>query len=226
MNDEFKIESEDNDLYYCGGLAYQKDMSQQIEYGKEYYENYLDYDHSPIADELNHLRVKITEKYCKNPLLDIGIGSGRFITSSSLKVYGYDINPYSIAWLQEREIFIDPYKSVPNVDGWTFWDSLEHFRSPTEILQLISPGNYLFISIPIFEDIKGVKESKHFKPGEHYYYFTSTGLIKFLKSLNFKYIEHNDLETKLGRQDITTFVFRKEHGSFKGNNIKRSSWGR
>lgn len=201
---------EDQDLTYYEGFAVQKDKTQSVEYGEKYFDKYVNYEGSPTSLFLNKHRVAITEKHCKNAILDIGIGSGEFIKSSKLKVYGFDINPFGVKWLKFRKIYIDPYKYLlPDIAGWTFWDSLEHFPDPQIILQRIPEKHHVFISIPIFPDILKIKKSKHYRPNEHYYYFTSWGLIWYMKQSGFIFLEHTDAEIKAGRQSIFTFVFQR-----------------
>ena len=98
---------------------------------------------------------------------------------------------------------------MPNVDGLCFWDSLEHIPNPSALLSRINSGQYVFISIPIFDDLAKVKQSKHYRPDEHYYYFTKDGMIKYMTDLNFKTLDISDFEISAGREGIYTFVFRK-----------------
>lgn len=208
---KYKVISEDSDLVYTDHLAYQRDMSKSVSYDEQYYQNYVGREGTDIAKKLNQARVGLTEKYCKSSLLDVGIGSGEFIKSSRLKVYGFDINPCGVDWLQERGLFLDPYQSPPaHVEGFTLWDTLEHIPDPAKLFDSVLVGKYAFVSLPTFEEVLKVKESKHYKPNEHYYYFTVPGLIKYMRDYGFVYLEHNDHETKAGREGITAFVFRKE----------------
>lgn len=198
------------ELNWCNeqGVMYQRDMSASVEYDKDYFNKYIGYDSTNIAVTLNAGRTKITQKYCKS-LLDIGIGSGRFIKESSIPVFGFDINQVAINWLKSQNLFVDPYKSMPDVEGLTFWDSLEHIPNPNELISLMHSGQYAFISIPIFVDLIKVKESKHYRPNEHYYYFTASGLIKYMDDSGFDIIEVDQFEIEAGREDVFTFVFRK-----------------
>lgn len=198
------------ELNYCHqhGIMYQRDMTTSVEYGEKYFEHYVKCENSVIAQKLNEGRTAITEKYCKT-VLDIGIGSGEFIKSSKLLVYGFDINPVGVQWLEEKGLFLDPYKTPQNVDGFTFWDSLEHIPEPHKILELVGREKYIFVSMPIFTDLLWVRKSKHYKPNEHYYYFTSGGMVKWLTDSGFEVVEVADFETRAGREDILTFVFRK-----------------
>lgn len=199
-----------DELCWCKteGIMYQNDMTQSVDYGVAYYERYVTLKASEIANKLNLCRTSITQKYCKS-ILDIGIGSGEFIKSSKLKTYGFDINPIAITWLESQGLFKNPYESMPEVDGLSFWDSLEHIPNPNALLSLMRSGQYAFIALPIFEDLEKVKQSKHYKPNEHYYYFSKDGMIKYMQDSNFTLIEITDDESQAGRDGILTFVFLK-----------------
>jgi hypothetical protein len=183
-------------------------MAVSVEYDNHYIENYFRLENTDIAKKLNAGRTAITEKHCLK-LLDIGIGSGEFIKSSGLLTYGFDVNPIAIRWLKEAGIYKDPYAEMPQVDGLTFWDSIEHIPNPGALLSLMKSGCLAFISLPIFTDLTRLKKSKHYKPGEHLYYFTSNGIIKYMTDSGFSLIEMSDFETRAGREDILSFVFRK-----------------
>src|SRR5581483_12483710 len=86
------------------GVAYQTDMSKSVSYDADYFQNYVGLEGGEIGRKLNEFRTAVTAKYVRT-LLDVGIGSGQFTMSSKIKVYGYDINPYGVAWLQERGVY-------------------------------------------------------------------------------------------------------------------------
>lgn len=198
------------ELSWCKdqGIMYQTDMSTSVEYDKDYYDKYIGYEKSDIATKLNKGRVQITEKYCSS-ILDIGIGSGEFIKESRNPTYGFDINKIAVKWLNDAGLYVDPYVEMPDVGGLTFWDSMEHIPNPSELLALVKSSQYVFISMPIFSDLLNLKKSKHYKPNEHYYYFTAKGMVTFMTDSGFETIEIDDFETQSGREDILTFVFRK-----------------
>ena len=189
-------------------IAYQRDMSKSVKYDDNYYQKYVNYEDTDISKKINKVRKNITEKYCSS-ILDIGIGSGEFIKNSRIKAYGFDINKKAIEWLNDLNLFLDPYKEMPKVDGLSFWDSIEHMPNPNSLLSLFAPDQYAFISIPTFADFSNIQNNKHYRPDEHYYYFTIGGMIRYMKDSNFELIEFNDFETQAGREDITTFVFKK-----------------
>lgn len=202
--------AEYQELNYCyeNGIMYQRDMSVSVDYAEEYYKKYVSYENTEISKKINQARKNITEKYCKT-ILDIGIGSGEFIKESDIKVYGFDINPLAIDWLTEKRLFIDPYIEMPEVDGLTFWDSLEHIPEPSDILSLVLKNQYVFVSMPIFDNLMNLKKNKHYRPNEHYYYFTLNGIISYFKDLDFDCLEISDFEICAGRENIFTFVFQK-----------------
>jgi hypothetical protein len=202
-----------NDLLnYCPelDLLYQRD-NQIIRYDKDYFEKYVGYKASDIANKINLARCTLTERYCRKSIIDVGIGSGEFIERSNLKVYGYDINPYAIRWLRERNLYLDFYNSeIPEeVEGWSLWDTLEHIPKPSVLLNLVPKNRYVFLSIPIFDTFKNIEQHKHYKPREHLYYFTHDGLIKYFAEAKFILMETNTKETEAGRYSIGSYAFRK-----------------
>jgi len=204
---------EDGDLMFCTNvdIAYQKDMSKSVSYDKDYYENYVNLEGTKIAKALNAARIAITEKYCGyKDILDIGVGSGEFIKSSRNVVYGYDINPYGIKWLKDNYRYIDPWEHIPAyIKGITLWDTLEHMTEPSKFLDLVPKGTHVFISMPMFESLKSIRDNKHFKPNEHYYYYTPAGFRHFVMDAGFEVLEQNNQETMAGRSGIETFALLK-----------------
>lgn len=200
-----------SELNWCQneGVMYQIDMTKSVSYGEEYYQKYINYENTDLSKKINKGRTDITHKYCQT-LIDIGIGSGEFIKSSTIRVFGFDINPLAVKWLKENNLFLNPYEdNISGLDGFCFWDSLEHMPNPNQILKLIKKDQYAFVSMPVFEDLSKIKNSKHYRPDEHYYYFTENGLKKYMIDSNFSFVEKDDFETRAGRQDIQTFVFKK-----------------
>jgi hypothetical protein len=175
-------------------------------YDENYFEKYVGYADTDLGQKLNAARNKLVDKYYKKQLLvDIGIGCGQFVESRGDFAYGYDVNPVGIRWLKNKFRYYNPY-SYP-VPIMTFWDSLEHIEHP-EIL-LLNCQNTAFISMPIFTDQAHVLRSKHYRTDEHFWYFTLSGFIHYMTKCGFQLLEHNTMETDLGREDIQTFVFER-----------------
>lgn len=192
---------------YERGFAKSVSRSGSIRYDHKYFKRYRDYEGSPLCDALNRCRVQLVQRFSRMPL-DIGIGAGTFLKTFGAG-YGYDVNPLGVAWLHAHGIWVDPYSSIPScVDAVTMWDVIEHVANPYRLLDKIG-GQWLFLSLPIFADLKDVASSKHHKPGEHLWYFTSRGLRRFMDEAGFALIEHNWMESELGRDSIETYVFRR-----------------
>lgn len=194
------------------------------EYDAEYFKKYLEYADTDMGKKLTAERIAFVDKWCypgggRGVVLDIGVGCGQFVESRE-NTYGYDINKTAVEKLKK----IDRYIDIPAVKelaffGYTFWDSFEHIKDHSELLGKIWPGYFegcnekarVFISIPIFRDVKHVLESKHFRIDEHYWYFTAQGLVKYMSDHGFSCLDVDDFENryKAGREDILSFVFEK-----------------
>lgn len=199
----------DGDLMICPdfGVAYQRDMSQPVHYNGEYFDKYLGYEHTPIANAINVGRVGLVNRYLDPAagVLDIGIGSGEFIKNRP-NTFGYDINPKAVEWLKQQMRWADSFTPF---DGFTFWDVLEHVREPEDYLKRIHPGGYLFTSLPIFDDLTKVRQSRHYRPDEHFYYFTKSGFTHWMARHRFELLEVDDFETRAGREAILSFAFKR-----------------
>lgn len=201
----------DAELTYCPQeqIVYQNDMSQSVPYAEEYFAKYQSYEHLEIARKINQARVEISHRYSRF-ILDVGIGSGTFLQQCQVPALGFDVNNTAVAWLKDRNQYVNPYQGIPKaVDGITLWDVLEHIPEPQLLFSKIKPNTYLFASLPIFSDVTQCRTSKHYRPNEHFYYFSEVGFKTFMADSGFNFIESNDSETKAGRVSILTFVFVK-----------------
>lgn len=177
-------------------------------YNEDYFEKYVGYSETPMGVRLTQARMDLVERFIGNgPVVDIGIGCGQFITARRFPFMtrGYDVNPAAIRWLLDRGLWADPYFQDP--ENATCFDSLEHMSRPDQFIERVK--GHLFVSIPIFRDREHVLSSKHFRTDEHYYYFTSDGLILYFHRLGFDLLEENRMEVALGREGIGTFVFKR-----------------
>jgi hypothetical protein len=109
--------------------------------------------------------------------------------------------------LKEADLYADDLGAFEAV---TMWDSIEHLEKPERSLKHIRKGGYLFASIPIFEDLRHVRESKHYKPGEHLYYWTAQGFIDWIAFYGFRLLEQSSHETDAGRESIGAFAFCRD----------------
>lgn len=196
-------------LSFEHGVAWQADMSAgRVPYNGEYFEHYVALEGKPIALMLNAGRVQLVNKHVGPELgvLDVGVGSGEFIMSRP-NTFGYDVNKRAEAWLKAERRWSDKFGVF---EAFTFWDVLEHVETPEDYFQHMRPGTHLFTSLPIFRSLWDVRKSKHYKPGEHLYYFTESGFLNWMKRHNWRHLETQDYETRAGRDGILSFAFRRE----------------
>lgn len=179
-----------------------------IEYGDEYFERYERLKGDPLNEALMAHRVDLVQRYAPDGVLvDVGIGAGTFLEALHAvgrPAYGFDVNPRGVAWLEERGLYRDPYDT--DVDVMTLWDVLEHVPHPDDLLAGVG---LVLCSLPIFEGPDHALASKHFKPGEHCWYWTRNGLIRWMALRGFWCVHHDAQESVIGREDIESFVFRR-----------------
>lgn len=205
----------DGDLNICAarGVAYQRDMSAPVEYGEGYFENYVRLEGHEIARKINAGRMALVDKYAgpDRTVVDVGIGSGEFIKTRPNTV-GIDVNPKAKAWLKKNEKLAG---SLADYDAYTFWDVLEHIDQPSlHYFRHMKEGSFLFTSLPIFDDLARVRQSKHYKPNEHFYYWTAQGFIDWMALHRFRLLEQQNFETEAGRESIGSFAFVRDLPGF------------
>lgn len=202
----FNVRAEDGLTWFPErGMGYYPVRSNGHVYDQAYFDKYVAYGKTPLGHELTAARVRLVQRFLTDgSVIDVGIGAGDFVQARGecAPTYGFDINPVGVAWLQERGLFRNP--EVGEVDGLTFWDSIEHIAEPELTL---SQTTWAFLSLPIFTGPDHVLRSKHFRRDEHCWYFTRRGLIDWMGGQGFVCREHTTMESLLGREDIETFVF-------------------
>lgn len=187
------------------GYARQKNLAHIVDYGQEYFNKCAGYQNSEIANKLNIARDALVRRHYGDGLLvDVGIGSGEFVQHRPNTV-GTDINPVAIEWLKNNGKLAD--SSLSRYYAFTFWDVIEHMPHPDDFMDCVPVGAKVFFSIPIFHDLSRIRESKHYRPGEHLYYWTRSGFISWLLTQGFYLLEMNDAETQCGRDSIESFAF-------------------
>ena len=195
----------ENSLIWCPEKGMGFHPQEPISYEHDYWQKYLVMDDTPLGDDLTKARKELVDWYYSGPVVDVGIGGGKFVTAMGAEGYGYDVNANAINWLMENNRFYDPYASY--VDCITCWDSLEHIPDPEALISKVR--GWVFVSLPIFNNPNTITSSKHYRPGEHIWYWSDIGLVKWFKELGFVNVEKNEMETELGREAISTYVFRR-----------------
>lgn len=207
--------AQDRDLMICKsrGVAWQKDMSQRTypgmnAEGVNYFDHYQAFEGAPIGKAIHAGRVAMVNKYAGEecPVLDVGIGSGEFILARP-NTFGTDINPKAVEWLKKNARYGERFDEYP---AFTFWDVLEHVDVPNNYFKRMPDGCYLFTSLPIFTDLDKIRESKHYKPGEHFYYWTEKGFIEWMAMRRFRLLAVERFEIEAGRESILSFAFKRD----------------
>lgn len=196
-------------LCHAHGVAYQKDRSFIVNYDEAYYSKCASYEGKLIADRINSGRIAIVEKHFgSGHVLDTGIGSGEFIKRRP-NTYGRDVNPVAIEWLMRNDLWAHHPEEF---EAFTFWDVIEHIESPETVFRHIRKGAYLFTSLPVFEDLARIRDSRHYRPGEHLQYWTDRGFVSWMGLHGFQLLERDCFESQAGRDSIATYAFIR--GSF------------
>lgn len=202
----------DGDLMLCEqhGLAYQADMEAgRVSYGADYLAKVDAYEDTDIARAVNAGRCALLERHLKKgaTVLDIGAGSGAFVRAAQAAGFaakGYEVIPEAVARLRESGDFEDDPRGFPAV---TFWDSLEHMEDPEAWLRKLGKGTKVFASLPLFHDLRLIRNSKHYRPGEHLYYFQLNGFVGWMAERGFRFLELSGHEMDAGREAIGAFAF-------------------
>lgn len=193
------------EIYKAEGYAYYPVPGMDA-YDDTYFAKYQGYADTDTGKALTAARIDLVRRYARPGLVvDVGIGCGSFVDAMSPYAYGYDIMPAAVEWLHARKLYVDPYRYAPRV--MTCWDSLEHIQSPGKLIRRVRGS--VFVSTPIYRDLDNIRASKHFRPDEHFWYWTHDGLINLFESYGFHCVHHNRMEERHGREDIGTYVFRK-----------------
>jgi hypothetical protein len=147
---------------------------------------------------------------------DVGIGCGAFLEAMvaiGWEPYGIDVNPVAVSWLRERGWLHDLQDRAANrlIDVWSFWDVLEHIPDPSVYWRAANcPGVRVAMSLPIFDNLAKIRESKHYRPDEHYLYFTDDGIKWYMAEHGFKLLTQNRAEVDAGREEIGSYLFVRE----------------
>ncbi len=198
----------DDDLMLCraDGVAFQRDRAHRVVYGSDYWDKLVSYEGKEIARKINEGRVKLVNDFVGGGrVCDVGIGSGEFIKNRP-NTYGTDVNPIALQWLHARGVWAG---RLDWFAGLTFWDVIEHIETPEDYFSQIPLHGFLFTSIPMFIDLDRIRESRHYRPGEHLQYFTEKGFRDWMALHGFMVLDQRSFETDAGRDSIQSFAFKR-----------------
>lgn len=178
-------------------------------YEDEYLLHYELYEQTDFSKILMKERLQFIENTMEllsgKSLLDYGCGADTFKKVMndiypSMHVFSYD------PFFKKDHNFLEHLITFDFFDIVTFWDSFEHIRR-LEIVPLLK-GKYIFMTIPIIDNIKSIYKWKHYVPGEHVWYFSTSVLVKLFEKWNYKLITQSDFEEKLRSKGLKSFCFK------------------
>lgn len=198
----------ENCLLWSDKLGMGWHSAEPMTYGGDYFASYVERDNTGIGVALTAARCLLVTSHWSGEIVDIGIGGGAFVRemqAAGVSCYGFDVSGAAVSWLRQGGAFLDPYSRV--VDAISCWDSLEHIPDPGALLAQVR--RWVFLSMPIYADMADCLASKHYKPGEHLWYFTHHGLVAYFERHGFRLVEHNNVETLIGRESIISYAFER-----------------
>ncbi len=179
-------------------------------YSKLYFEDYQERSRLKASDDLMLIRRNFVAEFHTGELLDFGAGALTFVEymrqSGHQDVFGYDINARTVQALMNSNIYRDPYEGA-KWGALTFWDTLEHLEDPERIINRV--GQWAFVCMPIYGGMDHARRSKHYKPGEHIWYFTEPGLMETFRRCGFECKGIMDKENGVGRSGIKSYAFKR-----------------
>jgi hypothetical protein len=197
--------------------AYQADLTPAEGYGRAYWDRYGAYRGTPAERTLMGLRVDQARRAGCSRVLDVGIGNGAYLEAleaAGIAALGSDVAPDALEWLRRSGRLADPYgDDFPRVDGVSLWDVLEHLPDPGRLLSRLPSGVALLLSLPCWggpADWSGLGDWRHYRPGEHLWYWTEAGIRALLGALGYRVEWSGWPETSIGgRLDILSLTARR-----------------
>jgi len=143
-------------------------------------------------------------------VFDYGCGTGRFISALQAEKYrcvGFDVMEKAEKQLIAADLYRLP-QDIADVNAMTMWDVFEHLDNHM-FLRLLPVNSYAIMSLPVFDDLDDVMRSRHYRPGEHIWYFTDKGIRRFMLGNGYACMESHNEESHAGRDGIRTYVFKR-----------------
>lgn len=133
-------------------------------------------------------------------VLDYGSGPGWF---RAFAPKGIEVDTFDKAPWPQTGILHNRYDLV------TFWDVIEHFQDlDKELKPLLKWSSMIALTVPIKPEGQDLKTWKHYKPGEHFQYFSHESLNKIFNGYNFSRVKFNNVECP-PRTDIFSYLFKR-----------------
>ena len=117
----------------------------------------------------------------KGRLLDVGYGNGSFIREAARRgweTFGNDVNPTSYPGVRQISLPVEKLPDDHRYQFITFFDALEHFEELEVVSRVSLNTDWIVCSYPKVpaEWPWNQRVWKHFRPGEHHWFFTQQSL--------------------------------------------------
>ena len=191
------------EIFRCRNCHLFADLRQPVRYDDDYLLHYKLYrEKTELSGLLQKARWDFVRRYTPTQrlvLLDYGCGARAFgdaNESGLIRVFNYDPHFYK-----------DHGFLKADVDVLTMWDSLEHM-SRLDIVPLIG-AEWVFLSLPIVDEVEDIFTWKHYVPREHIWYFSENALRLLFRKWGYRMLVRQDIEAELRSKDIASFCFMK-----------------
>lgn len=206
----------DGDLMHCQreGVAYQANLGAvTARYDERYFEKVSSYEPN-IESKVNRYRVELLDRHAPlgASLMDYGAGTGAFARCA--KLAGYQVSAFEVmapAVLMLKEQGLYSADMLTMFDVVSAWDVIEHLPDPGFLLRGLRYRATLLVSIPVFDSLSEVRSSKHYRPGEHLYYWTRSGFERWVALYGYRVLEFSDHEVRAGREQIGAWALRRDY---------------
>lgn len=194
------------------GMLWTDQREPIIKYDEGYYFKTFSKGQSEIAQSILRIRYDLVKDYLYSEgLLDYGCGNRIFLDYvrsqfPGCRLAGYDICRKTVENLRELYYDVETAFMFPQTIV-TFWDSFEHLPNPEAILRKVRHA--CAFAVPIFSTLECAQRSKHWRPGEHLWYWTDIGFRRFIEAQGFELVKATALETMAGRDEIMSYLFER-----------------
>lgn len=211
----------------CGALRTRYTYNPKM-YGEGYAQTYIAYARNGVNTPLNLFRLGLVSRWLQqgDKLLDVGCCVGEFVRFAERYYDCIGFEPNSSAATIARRQCNSPISSHLTGHGTvncvTMFDVLEHIEKPYEFLEVIHRmlglNGFIALTTPNVDVIagwndQGLRQWKHYKPGEHLFLYTEKSLETLFEKSGFNIIhfgrEESDIRPGNPNGDILTCVARR-----------------
>lgn len=152
------------------------------------------------AEQICDIRWNFVKEINPKTVLDFGCGMGHF---RAFRPDDVEVDTYDLGGWPQTGIHHTQYDLI------TFWDVLEHIKKLKSLRPVLKLATHVAVTVPIKPSKLALKGWKHYKPGEHYHYFSVKTLKDWFDSEGFEFIKGDWPEEECGiREDIFSALFR------------------